>query len=347
VTQQGQAPRDFTYITPRRNRLSEYEAVTCFTQADPDVMDAPGWFLLTAEGRPPWLRNSTRLQHPCWFDFRDPAALWQRTYVRLQAEQERSIEMLVEDAAAAGTFKDFDRTWVREILGRHYRVWTYFEYGVFRCFAQAQREALSDTLGNVFCFEAVDRMRHAQGVVIYLMNLEDEIEGFQDKSFKEVWLQDPAYQPARGMTERLMAVNDWGELAIATNLVIDPIYSELGLGQLIRRCAPNHGDPVTPLIIMTVERDRRRNQNWTQELVRMVLAPGINGHDDNRRLIQNWLNVWTPIAIDAAKALAPIYGTIPSPAASWDECLRLAISNQARIIGELELDPARNGIDGN
>ena len=111
----AQTPRDFTYIKPRKRRLSEYEAVSCYTQPDPNVFDRQGWYLLTPEGRTAWRPESTRLQHPHWFDFRDPSGLWQRNYVKLQAEQERSIERSVEDAALAGIFGEFDPVWLNEI----------------------------------------------------------------------------------------------------------------------------------------------------------------------------------------------------------------------------------------
>ena len=126
----AQIPRDFTYIKPRKRRLSEYEAVSCYTQPDPKVFDRQGWYLLTPEGRAAWRPESTRLQHPHWFDFRDPSGLWQRTYVKLQAEQERAIERTVEDAALAGIFGEFDPVWLHEIIGVHYRVWSFFEYAL-------------------------------------------------------------------------------------------------------------------------------------------------------------------------------------------------------------------------
>ena len=52
------APRDFNYIKPRKRRLSEYEAVSCYTQPDPKVFDRQGWYLLTAEGRAAWRPES-------------------------------------------------------------------------------------------------------------------------------------------------------------------------------------------------------------------------------------------------------------------------------------------------
>jgi hypothetical protein len=83
------------------------------------------------------------------------------------------------------------------MIGIHYRVWSFFEYGLFRAFSRAQREALSDTLGNALCFEAVDRIRHAQSTVLYLMEFEAQVDGFKDHASKDHWLGDPIYQPLR------------------------------------------------------------------------------------------------------------------------------------------------------
>lgn len=334
-TTANDAPRDFTYIKPRKARLSEYEAVNCFAQPDPDVLGPEGWFLRTAEGRPLWRRDSTQLMHPRWFDFRDPAGLWQRTYVRMQAEQERAVELAVESSVNAGVFAEVSPVWLREVLGRHYRVWTYFEYGMFRACAQAQRETLSDTLGSVLCFESVDRMRHAQDVILYLMNLEKAVAGFTDNGAKAEWLNEPLYQPARRMTEEIMALNDWGELAVAVNLVIDPLFSEVGVSQLIRRSAPYQGDSVTPTLVLFAERDRQRNLAWTAELVKMVTMPELEQREHNRRIIQDWIARWSPLVLNATEALAPVFERVPTKAVQFDDAFRLARESQAAMLSKL------------
>ena len=334
-------PRDFTYITPSGKRLSEYEAVTCYAQPDPTAFDKEGWFLRTPEGRVAWEQSSTALNHPHWFDFRDPARHWQRTYVRMQAEQERSIERACEDAARNGSFKEMDPQWLNTIIGVHYRVWSYFEYAVFRAFAPAQREALSDTLGNVLCFEAFDRMRHAQAIVIYLMDLEDNVEGFHDDGSKDVWINDPIYQPLRRLAETLMLETpDWAEVGIITNLVIDPIVSALGLSQLVRRFAPFHGDTVTPFIIGTVERDRERNSAWADAFVGLVTEPGLDEAEANLIVIQQWIDKWTPMALEAADALAPLYERPPLSVVSYEQARSEALDQYSAHLERLGLQSA-------
>jgi len=341
----GKPPRDHLYIPPKRRRLSEYEAVTCYTQPGPDAFDVEGWFTLGPgpEHRTAWRKESTLLQHPHWWDFRDPAQQWQRTYVRMQAEQERSIERATEDAASAGAFADIDPAWLAVIAG-HYRIWSFFEYALFRAFAVGSREALSDTLGNVLCFQGFDHMRHAQAAVLYLMALEENVEGFLDQGAKERWLNDPVYQPIRALAEKLMlSTDDWGELAVAVNLVVAPILAEVSMSQLVRRGGPHRGDSVTPFIISTTERDRRRNLAYTEELVRMVTAEKIETRAANREVIVGWLDAWTPPVIEAARALQLEFEAAAAGVVSFDDALAEALRAQRAIVEALALTPATVG----
>ena len=342
----GKAPRDHLYIPPRKRRLSEYEAVTCYTQPGPDAFDIEGWFTLGPgpEHRTAWRKESTRLTHHHWWDFRDPAQQWQRTYVRMQAEQERAIERATEDAAEAGAYADLDRGWLDDVIAGHYRIWSFFEYALFRAFAVASREALSDTLGNVLCFQGFDHMRHAQAVVLYLMTLEENIEGFRDQGAKQRWLDDAEYQPMRALAEKLMlGTDDWGELAVAVNLVVAPILSEVMLSQLVRRGGPHRGDSVTPFIISTTERDRRRNLAYTEELVRMVTGENIETAAANRAVIGEWIESWMPMVLEATRALKPVFEKAEVKSVTFDEALAGALQAQRTVMEALGLSPAAVG----
>ena len=140
--------RQFTYFKPKGRHPSEYEDLTLHTQPDPNVFAFQGWFTRFADGREPWTPTSTALKSTDWWVFQDPSKQWQRTYVATQAEQERGLDRIVEAANSGGLFADFDETWAKTVLGRYYAAYAYLEYGLFRCFAYAQREALSATTGN-------------------------------------------------------------------------------------------------------------------------------------------------------------------------------------------------------
>jgi len=332
-------PRDFTYIKPTKRRLSEYEALTCNQQPDANIFDGRDGFILSAAGKKAWPEESTRIRYPNWTDFRDPAAMWQRPYVRMQGEQERSIAHFTETAAASGALLRANREWNERLIAGHYRIWSFFEYGLFRGFAPASREALCNELGTVYCLESFDRMRHAQAVVLHLMALENAIEGFSDAGAKERWTTDEIYQPARRLVEQLITTEDWIELGIATNLVVDPIVSAVAVRGLIEELGPHHGDVVAPLIAMTAERDQKRNLDWTLALVKLVTAEKAPEAAANLQCIQEWIDKWTPRAIEAALALEPVYTLAPVPAVEFAEILGRAMSAQAEVVESLGLTP--------
>jgi methane monooxygenase component A beta chain/propane monooxygenase small subunit len=335
-------PRDFTYINSARRRPSEYEAVNLHCQ--PDARG--GWDIdpgmVIDNGRIAWELSSTKLDHPDWYAFRDPAQLWQRSYVKQQAEQERSIERTCEDAIAGGALADVDPAWLTDILGGHYRVWSFVEWGLFRASFTAARETLSDSLSAVYTFEAFDRLRHAQDVVWWMLALEKHVPGFSDAGAKAQWLEAAEYQPTRRVVEEIMhATDDWAEVAVAINLVFDPIVGEVALSRMVGRLAGRHGDSVTPMIVRTAERDRRRNQAWTQALVRLVTADDVPAASENRSVISEWIAAWTPKAIEAASALSVVYDRIPAVhttpgVGSFQEILDGAVAAQAELVGELK-----------
>jgi methane monooxygenase component A beta chain/propane monooxygenase small subunit len=233
-----------------------------------------------------------------------------------------------------------DPTWVSEVLGGHYRVWSFVEYGTFRPFACAQRETLSDTLSSAFIFEGLDRLRHAQDIVIYMMELEEQLPGLGGQDAKQRWLDDPRYQPSRRLIEQLMyETRDWGELCVAVNLILDPILSEVALFQLIRRLGPFNGDFVTPFIVSTAERDRRWSRAWTEALVRMVTAGEVSAAKENLNVLQEWVDKWTPITLEAALALEGLYEVVPDKGVSFADTLSEARSHHDAILSGLGLQP--------
>ena len=336
----ARASRELLYIKPQNRRLSEYEAVTCYAQRSPAAFDIEGWFTLGPgpDHRPAFRPESTRLAHHHWYDFRDPAQQWQRTYVRMQAEQERAIERLTEDCDRVGGLAQIDPIWRDEIIAGHYRLWAFFDNALFRAFAVQSREALADVLGNVLCFQAFDHMRHAQAIVLHLLSLEESLEGFRDEGAKVRWLDDPIYQPMRALAERLMlSVDDWAELPVVVNLVVNPILAELGLSQLVRRLGSHHGDQLTPFIVSTAERDRFRNLGYTWELVRMVTDEGVEAHRANRDIIHEWITTWTPPVLEVATSLRPLFDRVPVKAVSFEEALEAGIAGQRRALESVGL----------
>ena len=331
--------RQFTYFKPKGRHPSEYEDLTLHTQPDPNAFALQGWFTRFANGREPWTPASTALKSTDWWMFQDPSKQWQRTYVATQAEQERSLDRIVDAARSEGLFADFDETWVKTILGKYYAAYACLEYGLFRCFSYAQREALSATAGNVCIFNAADKIRHAQDITLYGMDLTESVPGFSDADAKVAWLEDPIYQGARKMVEGLMASQDWGEVIIGANLVLEPLFGALARVQFFSRFAPRNGDAVTPAILATAENDWQRNLKWTKEFVQVLLRDPEHGAG-NKKGMTSWIAKWRSYAKDAMHAFAPLFA-MPTvqPQTFAQACARVEQQYET-LLKELSLEVA-------
>lgn len=338
--------RQFTYFKPKGRHPSEYEDLTLHTQPDPSAYAFQGWFTHFADGRAPWTPTSTALKSTDWWMFQDPAKQWQRTYVATQAEQERSLDRIVEAARTAGLFADFDETWAKTMLGRYYAAYACLEYGLFRCFAYAQREALSATAGNVCIFNAADKIRHAQDITLYGMDLAEAITGFSDANAKTTWLEDPIYQGARKNVEGLMASQDWGEVIIATNLVLEPLLGHLARVQFFSRFAPRNGDAVTPTILSTVEHDWQRNLQWTKEFVSVLLRDPEHS-TGNKKVIEGWIAKWLPYTQEAMQGLAPLFDLPTVKMQTFAQAHERVMTHYTVLLAELQLEsPSALGHEG-
>lgn len=295
-------PRDLAYIRSSGRRLSEYEATSCSIQTNTDGYDGPGWFNAYPDGRGAWSATSTRLRSSDWFAFRDPAQMWQRTYIRRQCDQERAIEHVTRHAADTGLLGKMEPEWSREVIGDIYLPFAFLEDALLRVFTYAQREALCDTLAGACIFNATDKARHAQDIILYHLELGDAGVPIREDDAKTLWMEAPELQGVRRLAEGLLAAEDWAEIAIAVNLVVEPLITATVMNDVILAGAGAHGDVVTPLLLIEADRDRQRNAGWTLAMVRMLVEDESFG-DENRAVISEWLTTWSIEAIAALEAL--------------------------------------------
>ena len=129
--------------------------------------------------------------------------------------------------------------------------------------------------------------------------------------------------------------SDWAELFIGLNLVVGPLLQQMAVSDLVRRGAMPSNDAVAPHIVMTAERDRRRNLAATQAFVRMMCDAGSAHAAHNRAVIQQWLDDWSARADAAARALAPVYATVPNNLMSFAASHAAACAACAAVVREL------------
>lgn len=329
--------RRFTYIKPSGKRASEYEELTLHVQPDPEKWQWQGWLSRFPDGRPAWDVDSTALRCEDWFRFRDPSAMWQRPYVATQAARSRHIETLIRTAGSEFTVEGFSEGWGVKLLGQYLQASAHQEYGLFRAFAFAQREALSDSIGNTMTYNASDKVRYAQDVVMYSMELETVIEGFESSSGRSAWMNDPILQGAREVVENIMATRDWAEITVATNLLFEPLWGSLFRREFFMRFGAHNGDAVTPLLVETAESDMNRNIDWTKTFIELVTQDKSHG-EANSRVLREWLEKWRPLVDNACDGLRPLFDIPKMRPVAFDEALESARKRARETLGNLDFD---------
>jgi len=337
-------PREPIYIQPRGRRVSEYESVICYSHVDLQTGYEAGdsWSFLGMDGREPVDTANTRLEHPKWYEYRDPSGLWQRPYIRHQDNQEHAIQAAMDGAVRQGAYQDIDPTWASEVLAPYYEGLAFLEWGISRAFASVVREARTDTLTMAYGFTAMDRLRHQQAIALYSLDLAEHLPHYKDGMGRDVWMGDPALQPARHIAEKLIACRDWAEVVVVTNLLVDPLLTNLMISKFFRRLAPLHGDVVTAVISMTAESDRARNRAGAVEFVTMVTAEAdregrVVPAAANRAVLQEWIDQWSPLVLEAVDAFVPVFGLAPCYAVDPDTARAEVVAECVELLAGLGL----------
>ena len=329
--------RSYNYFTPSKLRASTYEDVTFDVQVDPERHLTQGWLYGFADGPGGYPQDWTALKSTDWHQFRDPNEEWEQTIYRNNANVVRQINQNIENAKAAGAFSAWNASWAR-VVAQHVGAWMHIEQGLgLHVFVAAQRCAPTNMLNNAICVNSVHKLRFAQDLALYNLEVDDQIEAFDGAAHIATWNNDPVWQEVRRFVEELTAVPDWAEAVLMTNLVFEPLIGELFRSGFVQQAAALNGDYVTPAVVGAGENDYGRDLRYTKALVRLVIEDTTHG-GDNASLINSWLDDYIPRAIAAVRLLQPIWSQPSEKVISFETSLDNAVERTRALLTELGLD---------
>jgi len=306
ATFSGSESRSYNYFTPKGRHASVYEDVTVDVQPDPKRYLLQGWLYAFADGTAGYDESWTKMKSSDWHIFRDPNEQWHRTIYVRQANTERQIQQALAIANSQNVYETWDTSWVK-CVETHVSAWMHPEYGLgMQVFTPAQRDAPTNMINNAICVNAMDKLRFAQDLALYNLNLSEHIPNFNGSEHKQVWLHDPVWFGVRENVERLAATPDWAEVTFATNVIFEPLCGELFRSQFVMQFAAPHGDFVTPTLFGIAEYDYEHNLAYTKDLFEMLIDDDEFGAE-NKRIMGEWLAHWVPYSVAAARQLQPVW----------------------------------------
>jgi propane monooxygenase small subunit len=93
----------------------------------------------------------------------------------------------------------------------------------------------------------------------------------------------------------------------------------------------------TQTIVGTGEHDYGRDLNYTRNLFRLLTRDEEFGAA-NKTLFAEWMDIWVPRCLEAARALQPIWSTPADKAVTFASSFDAAIAKFTALLQEIELD---------
>jgi propane monooxygenase small subunit len=333
----GSESRSYNYFTPKGRHASVYEDVTVDVQPDPKRYLLQGWLYAFADGTAGYDESWTKMKSSDWHVFRDPNEQWHRTIYVRQASTERQIQQALAIAKSQNVYANWDTSWVK-CVETHVGAWMHPEYGLgMQVFVPAQRDAPTNMINNAVCVNGMDKLRFAQDLALYNMELSENIPNFNGSVHKQVWLDDPVWFDTRENVERLTAVPDWAEQVFATNVIFEPLVGELFRSQFVMQFAAPHGDFITPVLFGIAEYDYERNLAYTTDLFKMLIDDDEFG-EANKLKIGEWLSHWVPFSVAAARLLQPIWSQPTQKVLRFEDAYERAKHRFESILQKLEIE---------
>jgi toluene monooxygenase system protein E len=287
--------KTWSHLAGKRRRPSEYEVVSTNLhyrntntegpwESDPDI-HMNKWYRQYCYDSP--------LKHEDWDAFRDPDEIVYRTYNMMQDGQETYVNGLFEQFAQREHDQALENDWIRELV-KLYTPGRYLFHTVQMASAYVMQMAPASTITNCCTFQTGDSLRwvtHSAYRARELSNNHPGV-GFAEEE-RNNWENDPAWQGFRELMEKTLVTWDWAEAFVVLNLVAKPAIEEAVLNQL-GMTARSQNDTLLGLLTQAQMRDAERHRRWAAALVKMALET-----DGNKKVIQDWITKWEPLA-DAA-----------------------------------------------
>ncbi|MEV6641476.1 aromatic/alkene monooxygenase hydroxylase subunit beta [Amycolatopsis sp. NPDC051371] len=329
--------RAYSYFKPAKLRATVYEDVTVDVQPDPERHLSQGWIYGFGDGPGGYPQEWTQAKSSNWHAFLDPNEEWEQTIFRNNSAVVRQVALGLENAKRANAYGGWNPAW-QKFIARNLGAWMHAENGMaLHVFTSIQRSGPTNMINTAVAVNAAHKMRFAQDLALFNLDLAESLDTFDGSVHKEVWQSAPEWQPIRRVVEELTAVGDWAELLFATNVVFEQLVGQLFRSELVMQISAKNGDYITPTIVGTGEYDYSRDLAYTRSLFRLLTRDEQCGAG-NKETFGQWLSTWVPRCLDAVHALQPIWSQPAEKTRTFADSLAATKEKFAQLLEEIGLD---------
>lgn len=295
----------FTHIADRIGQgksASRYQEGVLNVQADANFHYRPTW----DPDHEIFDASRTRIVMADWYDFKDPRQFYYATYTLARAKMQETTEgdfEFVERRGLADSYApDAKRRALDVLVPLRHVAW-----GANMNNSSICAYGYGTALTAPCIFQAMDQLGMAQ-YLTRLGLLFGGVDALDDA--KEAWLRTPLWQELRRYVEDTLVVDDWFELFVAQNVVLDGLLFPLIYEKFDAALTAEAGPTVSMLL--------RFQSDWFTEASRWVDASIKTAAAEsaaNAALLGTWTAAWRDRAVTALAPLIDMALGADAPAA--------------------------------
>lgn len=256
-------------------------------------------------------RDRTAIQMEDWYVIKDPRQYYYGTWTIARSKQQGSTERnfkFVEDRKLLDTIEP---EW-REKIQRNLLPMRHLEYAanLNNCYITAYGFGTAVTQATMF--ETIDRL----GIAQYISRVGLVMDGNSAESLdaaKALWMDDPVWQPIRELAENMLTTQDWMELFVAQNVVLDGLLYPLIYDRFDNEIA-QHGGAAFAMLTEFQTEWFAENNRFVDATIKVVAEES----DANADLIRGWYADWSGKVLEAIQPLmTDIFGDDANEQMEW------------------------------
>ncbi|HTM44220.1 MAG TPA: hypothetical protein VL137_04655 [Polyangiaceae bacterium] len=220
------------------------------------------------------------IQYKDWEIYSDPRQTTYRTYIERAREREALIDALLDKAEA--TDAQLAANWVQS-LGRILPPLRFPLHGLQMTAAYIGSMAPAGKIAVCALFQAADEMRLLQRVAYRTRQLQMHHPDF-GKNARQIWQEEPQWQPLRKGIEQLLVTYDWTEALILLALVFKPLMAGFFLVHLAELAFTVKDDTLNSMLT-ALHADQVWHSEWSGSLLSVALK-----EPENRRKAEEFLS---------------------------------------------------------
>ncbi len=232
-----------------------------------------------------------------WYVHRDPRQYYYGAYVQARARLQEVTE---------SNYSFFDKRNLADAMGNEVKE------KITYCLLPLRHVELAANMNNVFgsaygtatvltqafLFNGMDRL----GIAQYLSRIGLLLDGNSGDALakaKDHWLNDDAWQGVRRYVETTLTLDDWFEVFIAQDVVLDTLVYDLIYSQFDEAITAEGGADLAVLTEFMKEW-HKESSRWVDSVLKTTIAES----DANKKVVSDWVSKWKQNAITDLSALA-------------------------------------------